>query len=212
PPEAGMPYPTHSIQRRANLYGLYPGSQISARRTPQLAEAARVVLDQRGLPGNGWSSAWKAAAWTRLGDASKAMENFAYAIRNYTTDSLFSICSKAMQVDGSFGMTAMIAEMLLQSHEDELSLLPTLPESWKEGQVQGLRARGGYEVGLEWKAGTLTQATITATSGGKCRVRASHPFNVTSQGRKIRASHPEPNVTQFQTAPGASYVLSTAAH
>src|SRR4030095_16355549 len=127
-----------SHRHMSGLWGLYPGHQISPRRTPKLAEASKVVLEQRGLPGNGWASAWKAACWARLGNSTNAMENIDYAIHNYTFNSLFSICSKAMQVDGSFGMSAAIAEMILQSHEDELNLLPALPESWKTGQVKGL--------------------------------------------------------------------------
>jgi len=191
----------------SNLYGLYPGNQISARRTPALAEAARRVLEQRGLEGNGWSSAWKTAAWARLDDGTRALENFVYAVRHYTTDSLFSICSNAMQVDGSFGMTAAIAEILLQSHEHELFLLPALPEGWGDGEIEGLRARGGYEVGLAWKGGALTRATIAASQAGTCRVRAAQALRVTSGGKTIGVSRPARNLIEFRTAPGVAYAL-----
>ena len=189
----------------SNLYGLFPGSQISLRRTPALAAASRVVLDQRGLPGNGWASAWKAASWARLHDGGRALENVVYAVKNYTTDSLFSICSKAMQVDGSLGMTAALAEMLLQSQEGELALLPALPREWPAGAVTGLRARGGFEIDLEWNGGQLSRSTITSTLGSMCRIRTAADARVASGGRPVIVARPEPGVVEFTTTPGARY-------
>lgn len=155
----------------SNLYGLYPGHQISARRTPRFAEAAKVVLNQRGLTGNGWSSAWKMACWARLYDPERAMENFNYSIHHYTTNSLFSICSRTLQVDGLFGNSAAIAELLLQSHEGEINLLPALPASWTNGEVTGLCARGGFEVDMKWSAGILKSVTIHSKLGNPIPVR-----------------------------------------
>jgi alpha-L-fucosidase 2 len=199
---------TESSHRHiSNLYGLYPGHQISPRLTPKLAEASRVVLEQRGLPGNGWSSAWKAACWARLHNPEKAMENIRYAIKNYTCDNLFSMCSKALQVDGSFGMAAVVAEMLLQSHENELNLLPAIHSSWKTGQVQGLRARGGFEVGLSWKDGRLEQASILSKNGKTCRVRSSLPLRILLLGKPVPISQPAKDVIEFATKPGALYLL-----
>jgi alpha-L-fucosidase 2 len=192
----------------SGLWGLYPGHQISARRTPLFAEGSKVVLEQRGLPGNGWASAWKAACWARLGNGAKAMDNFVFAMHNYTTNSLFSICSRAMQVDGSFGMAAAVAEMVLQSHENELAFLPALPDSWKDGEVKGLVARGGFEVGLRWATGRLEQATIISKIGNTCRVRSTKALKVASGNKTVRVTKPENDVWEFKTAPGASYKLT----
>jgi len=194
----------------SGLWDLFPGRRISPRRTPQFAEGSKVVLEQRGLPGNGWASAWKAACWARLGDGAKALENFTYAMHQYTTTSLFSICSRAMQVDGSFGMSAAVAEMLLQSHEGELAFLPALPAAWKDGEVKGLVARGGFEAGLRWKDGRISEVTLHSKLGRPCRVRSAAPLMVTVRGRSVSIRRPEPGLIEFKTEPGATYALTPA--
>jgi len=191
----------------SNLYGLYPGRQVSARKTPKLADAAKVVLEQRGLAGNGWASAWKMGCWARLYDAGKAMENFTYAVKKYTFDSLFSNCSGALQVDGSFGMSAAVAEMLLQSHEGELDLLPTLPASWSSGEVKGLCARGGFEVDIMWEKGRLSSARIRSKMGGPCRIRSEGTIRMSRMGKEVEVKKIAPGVFEFQTEKNTEYIL-----
>jgi alpha-L-fucosidase 2 len=193
----------------SGLWGLYPGREISKRQRGGAAQGARVVLEQRGLPGNGWSSAWKAACWARLGEADKALENVRYALNNYATASLFSICSNALQVDGALGLSAAVAEMLLQSQDGEIEFLPALPPSWREGKVRGLRARGGFEIDLEWQGGRLWRATILSKIGGTCRVRLPSGMWITSLNELVRPSSvPDSGLVEFKTQPGRAYVLS----
>ncbi|MFO1055090.1 MAG: glycoside hydrolase family 95 protein [Planctomycetota bacterium] len=189
------------------LFGLYPGNQISLRRTPALAAGCRAVLEQRGLPGTGWSSMWKAACWARLGDGDRALANLAFAAHESTTDSLFSICSGAMQVDGALGATAAITEMLLQSHEGEIALLPALPKAWSRGEVHGLRARGGWEVDLDWRESAITHAVLKATLNGTCRVRCATPLQVRVAGTAIDVARPEPDLLEFTSIAGTTYAL-----
>ncbi|HQZ18351.1 MAG TPA: glycoside hydrolase N-terminal domain-containing protein, partial [Vicinamibacteria bacterium] len=192
----------------SHLYGLFPGHQISALRTPALAEASRRVLEQRGLEGNGWASAWKAASWARLENSAEALQNIVYALTHYTTESLFSICSRKPQVDGAFGMTAAIAEMLLQSHEEALAFLPALPAAWPSGEVRGLRARGGFEVSLRWSEGRIEGAEIASTLGRMCRIRTTLPVTVRSAGVAVRVNRKAADLVEFATVPGVRYVVS----
>jgi alpha-L-fucosidase 2 len=193
----------------SGLWGLYPGREISKRDAGAATQGARVVLEQRGLPGNGWSSAWKTASWARLGDGTKALENFRYAMNNYTTASLFSICSNALQVDGTLGFSAAVAELFLQSQNGELEFLPSLPREWPSGEVRGLRARGGFEIGLKWANGRLWRVTILSKTGGPCRVRLPFPMSITHLGQMVMpSSAPDSGVVIFKTEPGLAYVLA----
>jgi alpha-L-fucosidase 2 len=190
----------------SNLYGLFPGNRISALRTPELAQGARVVLEQRGLRGNGWASAWKMACWARLYEPEMALENFVYAVHNYTFQNLFSICSRALQVDGTFGVSAALMEMLLQSHEGALHLLPALPGSWPEGRIKGLKARGGFEVDIEWDREGLRTAVIHSDLGRPCGLRSGSAVEVFSEGKGVPVQK-DGDIVVFETEAGGEYVL-----
>jgi alpha-L-fucosidase 2 len=165
----------------SHLYGLFPSHQISPVATPKLAAAAKVTLEQRGevtlsrlgIPGTGFGMAWRAACWARLLDGEHANFCLTALVTHQICPNLFSQCFQPAQVDGTFGATAAIAEMLLQSHTDEIHLLPALPVAWPDGKVTGLRARGGYTVDIEWKHGKVSSYRIASALPRAVKVRAN---------------------------------------
>jgi alpha-L-fucosidase 2 len=155
----------------SGLYGLWPGDEITPRGTPAEAAAASVTLDRRGTGGCGWSYGWKVGLRARLGEAEKAHEQVARYLSDNVLTNLFSRCGRALQVDGSFGTTAGIAEMLLQSHTDTLDVLPALPAEWPNGRITGLRARGGLTVDLTWTNGRVQELVLHPFLTGSVIVR-----------------------------------------
>ncbi|MGQ9523463.1 MAG: glycoside hydrolase family 95 protein [Armatimonadota bacterium] len=203
------PEPGH--RHMSHLFGLHPGRQITLRGTPELARAARKSLEyrlQHGGGHTGWSRAWVINFWARLEEGDQAYQHLKALLQRSTANNLFDL-HPPFQIDGNFGGMAGIAEMLIQSHTGEVSLLPALPKAWPTGRVTGLRARGGLEVDVSWKDMRITDAVVRAKRRGWCSLRlprGQRVRQVLMSGNPVRLEMgDDPQVVRFEVQAGRTY-------
>ena len=210
------PEPHH--RHVSHLFGLFPGNQISPVNTPELTAAAKKTLELRGDEGTGWSLAWKINFWARLLDGNHSYKMIKDLLRatavsgtNYSGGggsyiNLFD-AHPPFQIDGNFGGVSGMAEMLLQSQNNEINMLPALPDAWATGEISGLKARGNFEVSMRWKDMKLTNASVLAVVGGKCNIRTNEPIKVAGTSAICKKTA-NGYVTAFNTQKGLRYNIT----
>jgi alpha-L-fucosidase 2 len=205
----------------SHLYGVYPGKQLTPDTTPELIEAVKKTLDLRGDASTGWSLGWKINLWARLRDGNHThrliellftpvdTNNTNYGQGGGLYHNLFD-AHPPFQRDGNFGYSSGIAEILVQSHEGFIRLLPALPQAWPSGSVSVLRARGGFEISLSWHDGQLVEAEIISLLGKSCTVYADMPVQVRQAGQLVPIENAKSHIIEFATEKSQTYTLKAA--
>jgi alpha-L-fucosidase 2 len=172
-----------------------------------LINAYKKVLEERGDASTGFSRAWKMALWARLNDGNRSNKIFKGYLKEQSCASLFALCGKALQVDGSLGVTAAITEMLMQSQEGFIKLLPALPDEWSAGEFNGVCARGAFELNYSWQNKTITQLKISSKAGAVCRLEAPSQVAVSNNGKLVKFKKSANGKIEFKTVKGEVYVV-----
>jgi alpha-L-fucosidase 2 len=190
------------------LYGLYPGNVFSVKYTPNLISGIKAVLEQRGDNSSmGWSKAWKVALWARLRDGNRANA----ILKSYFTETWPQLFAKGgtniMQIDGTMGVTAAISEMLVQSNEGVIDLLPALPSDWTQGEFKGVCTTGAFELDIKWQQGKLTSVGILSKQGNMCQVLCGAKAHVIQNGKKVKTDLLKDGTIRFPTVKGEVYIV-----
>ncbi len=191
----------------SHMYGLYPGKVLYEKRTPALIEACKKVLEERGDATTGFSRAWKMALWARLGDGNRSNKIYKGYLKEQSCISLFALCGRSLQVDGNFGVTAAVTEMLMQSHDGFIKLLPALPDEWIDGEFKGVCARGAFELDYAWQNKKITRLKILSKAGEICRIEFKAGLKISSNGKKIGFKKLLDGNVEFKTAKDAVYLI-----